>query len=91
MLAMPNRNTSFQITLVKPFYTTLDTPIEEPQEEHTRPQAPANDDTIVVQPLKRPRGRPRKQPPALKVFLQDDIPLDPQFLVSRHADRKSVV
>ena len=60
VLAMPNGNTSFRITSVKPFYTTQDTTIEEPQEEHTEPQAPTNSDTIIVQPTKRPRRRPWK-------------------------------
>ena len=62
VLALPNGNTTFRTTSVKPFYTTSDSIQEEDNQDNDTIVVQTPEDNDPVLPAKRPRGRPRKQP-----------------------------
>jgi hypothetical protein len=76
VLALPHGNTTFRSTSVKPF-NVLDNQTEVEHPEPERNGQEVEEDTIVVDtsptaPVKRGRGRPRKNAD-VTVFLQDDV------------------
>jgi hypothetical protein len=76
VLALPHGNTSFRSTSVKPFLRgdkSLDLDDSSPDPEHNNGDGQGEASMIPpAVPPKRGRGRPRKTPPEVTVFLQDD-------------------
>ena len=89
VLALPNGNTTFRITSVKPYYTTTQITAD----NDTINSIENNDDTIIVQPTKRPRGQLRKhyRSPDLTVFLQDNLQEDSQYHASRQTEVQGLI
>jgi hypothetical protein len=96
VLALPNGNTTFRITSVKPYFTSDNIQSEPDNITVTEPDnitvtEPDNvtvtepDNVTVTAPIKRPRGRPRKNAD-MTIFLQDDIFQENLYKASRQSE-----